>query len=549
MMTFLITGLIMAASAQAQTSRNCADSNAEVSACPENYLPKLIIPSTSSKQGIFIAIAAANVAKAAETAALSELARLKEAANDDPKDGEYVKQLRVVQAATKETYDLSNEAIRLTVAAYNLTPPVPDFTGDPRASVLMTAKPWLPRYSEREKYDEDLGRYRIRDKKELAEEAAKSQAAIGGAGSVAAAQTWTNGEISMYSQAISDPDDLAILIYHETSHWVDIAAKPGGGRKSDLPIVTSQSEADAYARSAKIAQQLGRDPTPMLALAVQFEWQAKDSGDRSWEWVILNRRNWLGIDRRGPLAMVPAETEVASDGEAVLRQKMSEAQRGVRKSREYMEHLEAEARKVRHEHQENARRKRQADEELDAVVASCGYEFTFQGGSGKFLGFSGIADREYLFLNNEHKVELDMNDIRLGLLIARACHEVEFNTQRASPHACNNPAAYLTVKIWKPDFSAKFDYFFGARNYRNACLNNFFDRANEISDAASFDKFISQYHKHLIKDRRKLAEQSRAEGGGYVAPPQGRGGHVAPPQGTNPCQRGNDPFGCQRPHQ
>lgn len=322
MMTFLIAGLFMVAAAQAQTSKNCADSNAEVSACPGNYLPK-VNPSATARQAVIDAIAAADKAKAAEVAAYNKLADLKFLIKGDPnQDGDYVKQLQTIQAATKIKYDLYNAAIRIASAEYNLIPPVADFTGDLRAAVLTTAKPWLPRYSEREIYDDVLRRFRPRTKSELDAEAAKSQSAIGGAGGVAAARTWSRGEISIFGQAFKNPDDLAVLIYHETSHWLDVVAKTGGGRDSDLPSVLFKSEAEAYARSAKIAQQLGRDSTQMLALAARYEMQAKESSTHDWKWVIANRRNWLSIDRRGPLAIIPTEPESSSDDEATLRQKM-----------------------------------------------------------------------------------------------------------------------------------------------------------------------------------------------------------------------------------
>lgn len=184
MMAYLVTALLIAGPAQAQTSRNCASPDAEVAACPGNYLPKVIVPTHGEKQRVINAITRRNLAVAAENAAYKTLADLKSAARGDLQDGDYVKQLQVVQAATKLKYDLSNDAIRLATVVYGLTPPVPDFTGDSRAAVLTTVKPWLPRYSEREKYDEVLGRYRPRTEQELKAEAAKSQSVIGGAGTL-----------------------------------------------------------------------------------------------------------------------------------------------------------------------------------------------------------------------------------------------------------------------------------------------------------------------------------------------------------------------------
>lgn len=149
MTAFLVSSLLMVASAQAQTIRDCASPHAEVSACPGNYLPKVTVPIV--KQSVINAIDRVKLAAAAEKKAYDDLADLKLRRTGDPnEDGDYVKQLQVAQNATKEKYDLANEAIRLVVAVYDLDPPVSDFTGDPRAAANMAAKPWLPRYSQRE---------------------------------------------------------------------------------------------------------------------------------------------------------------------------------------------------------------------------------------------------------------------------------------------------------------------------------------------------------------------------------------------------------------
>lgn len=544
MMTFLVTGLLMAAAAQAQTSRNCADSNAEVAACPENYLPKVVVPTAGSKQSVINAIAKVTLAAADEDKAYRDLENLKLLAKGDPQDGDYVKQLQVVQNATKVKYDLANDAIRLAAVVYHLTPPVPDFTGDPRASVLTTVKPWLPRYSEREKYDENLGRYRRRTKLELDAEAAKSQSAIGGAGSVAAAQTWAKGEIAMFIQAFDDPDDLAVLIYHETSHWVDVAAKPGGGRESDLPRVTFISEADAYARSAKIAQQLGRDPTQMLAMAARFELQAKEAGSRSWEWVIINRRNWLGTERRGPLAMVPAGPEAASDDETTLHQKMAELQAQVKKNREYAEQRERERLEDDARNREMARQyeleKEQAFRaEMDAEAAACGYRIHYDEDNKTMLGFNGYTERYRLGRNY---APFDFGDLKVVFLMSRVCYEIEGHPEAPAPPACNGAVSLLHERVGRGDFVPKLKYLamypITGSSYVDSseCLQELLTNSDKITDAKSFNKITSSFQKRLAKRRaeeakrdRKRKESGRDENPGRGSPPPDGNDHFWDP--------------------
>lgn len=549
MMTFLVSGLMLAAAAQAQTSRNCTDSNAEVSACPGNYLPQVAAPSAGDKQIVIDALAKVERAKTTEEAAIKRLAELRSIAKGDPRDGDYVKQLQVVQSATKVKYDLANDAIRLTVAVYNLTPPVADFTGDPRASVLTTAKPWLPRYSERETYDEVLGRYRPRTAEELRKEAAKSQSAIGGSGIVAAARTSAKGEISMFSQAFEDPDDLAALIYHETSHWVDVVAKPGGGRDSDLPIVTFQSEADAYARSAKIAKLLGRDPTQMEGLAARYQLQAQESAGRSWEWVVLNRRNWLGTDRRGPLGMVPAEPETGSDGEEILRQKMVETQKRVKENKENLERLERERREEAERNEELARlaRKKQAfREEMDTEAAACGYRITYDSDNETMLGF---RDRRGPFIFSRHYVPFDFGDLKVVFLMTRTCQEIESNADQPPPTACNGAASLLHERIGRGDFEPKLRYLTATMGFpysdRSECIKELLATANSITDTKSFDKVATSYQKRLSKRLAQEAKRDR-DRERRERDRKGEGGDSPPQNGKDrDCYRNGDPFGCQ----
>lgn len=553
MMALLVSGLLMAAVAQAQTSRNCADSNAEVSACPGNYLPQVVIPSASDKQAVIDALAKMGQAVIVEDDAYKQLARIKSRIEGDPhQDGDYVKQLQVVQFATTKKYDLANDAIRLAVAAYSLTPPVGDFTGDPRAAALTTVKPWIPRYSEREIYDDASGRFRRRTPEELRSEAAKSQAAIGGAGNVAAARTWSKGEISMFDQAFQNPDDLATLIYHETSHWVDIAAKPGGGRDSDPPIVTFQSEADAYARSAKIAKLLGRNFSQMENLAAQYQLQAKESGGRSWEWVIVNRRQWLGTDRRGPLGMAPAEPETGSDGEAILRQKMAETLRQAKETRERQERLQKERQKEAERIEELARLERKAQafrNEMDDEAAKCGYRITYDSDNKTMLGFS---DRNGRFILGRYHVPFDFGDLKVVFLMARTCEDIEADANRPAPSACNGAASLLHERVGRGNFEPKLKYLTSTMGFAysdtSECIKDLLANANRITDSKSFDKVAGAYQKRLSKrlaedgkrarDRERRDRDRKGEGGG------------SPPQGgrDRDCFRNGDPFGCQPKH-
>lgn len=239
-------------------------------------------------------------------------------------DSEYLSLMVKHQSAIAETYKSHNTAIREALTAYHLTPPVTDFTGDSRAAEFnMVAKPWLPHYSRHEKRDDDTGQWRKRNPDELAKE--QSDNALVGGG-VMAARTRGNGVMEFYGQAFTSPEELAVNIFHEASHWVDIAGKSGGFNNSDLPQVSFRTEQHAYERAAAFALHIGANAQKHLDLAKQFELQAKESEKNHLTWPqVLLKEGWIGRDR-GMMAMAPAESEISTGDEELLRQTMDEAQ-------------------------------------------------------------------------------------------------------------------------------------------------------------------------------------------------------------------------------
>lgn len=318
---------------------------------------------------------------------------------------------------------------------------------------------------------------------------------------------------------------LAAVIYHETRHynklsWTDKTGKNRSWGTDD------EEERDAYGAQARMGRIFGLSGDDIRKL----EGQARAHAIAVKTGVAVNdfkltagqKATWENHYNHKQINLAEEFEALQSEAKDELAQQLKEQER---------EREERQLRQAESDAQE-ARRRREAIDDLEAVAASCGYALSFQGGNGKFLGFQGKADREYLHLRSDHQIDLNMNDMKVGLLIARACHEVEFNTERATPRPCISPAPYTYVTVRKPDFADKFQYFFGARQHRNACLNTFFDRANEISDVASFDKLIAQYHKQLRIANRKRWEKSEQENR-RTAPPRGGESPRPPSQGDN----------------
>lgn len=357
-MKLLLACMILAASSlRAQPGGNC-----KVIDCPSNFMPTPSLPSSGSSNSVAKAWADVNSAENAELIAADELKKRREAVKiilsenipwykpwkvitDDEiraamlSDSEYLRLMVKHQSAVADNYNAHNTAILEVAKAYQLFPPVRDFTGDPRAAgVNMVAKPWLPRYSRHEEHDKRTGQWRRRSVEELAEEA-RENAIVGGG--VTAARTRGNGAMEFYDQAFASPEDLAILIYHETSHWVDIAGKSGGFQYSDPPSVSFRTEQHAYERAAAFALSIQANPNPHLKRARQFKLQADISEERklSKAQILTDPayRNWIETNWEGSLAIGPAEPELSPGDENLLQTKMAEAHRLVQEDREYRE--------------------------------------------------------------------------------------------------------------------------------------------------------------------------------------------------------------------
>ena len=339
-----------------------------ISDCPQDFMPAAQIPSEAEKDRLAAALADARAAQAAAErtrAALAEGRRLardeflsklpawkkwsvteaqvEEAIRADPLFSKLEKQCIFAVLTNGDKHD---EAIRMTVAIYGLVPPTFDFHGDSRAaSPNMVARRWLPHFSEWETQDQWGGKWRKRTKGELSSEANSQGAAAG-------ALTTGDGDIRIFGNAFNDPDHLAALIYHETSHWVDVAGKSGGFRFSDLPEVSFLTEKRAYEQQAAMLSRLGQDPIWFLTQAEKFRLQATISADLhlTWEDVKAGYPNWIGTDRKGLLGSVPSPSEVSAGDEALLARKMAEMKASVDEQRDYQERLREFERQGREAH-------------------------------------------------------------------------------------------------------------------------------------------------------------------------------------------------------
>lgn len=305
---------------------------AEVRACREDFMPK----PNAQPDPVEIATVQTliDVAKAADDEEEQRMRDLEKIRGGrqlrDPgmlKEPEYLLALQRHADAVRANFAAHNAAIVKAVEVYELTPPNIDFTRDSRAALNNTSRSWLPRYSIRERVNRETGGPRRRNTKELEEEKQD--------GGASQATTWDNGEISLFNQAFKSPEELAITIFHETSHWVDGVAKPGGFRRSDPPAVRYRTEQVAYEHSAAFARSLGVDATRYESLADKLGRQAvqAEAENLRWDQVQILHPQWIMKTRPSSYSLAAGPAGIEREEEDVLQRGMEQAKSAVERSR------------------------------------------------------------------------------------------------------------------------------------------------------------------------------------------------------------------------
>lgn len=278
----------------------CKPPFASITTCPDNYMPFPVqLPvSVGDKNAIAALVQAAQALEVLEKKARTDLtlAGVMYRANTDKTSAKAVADrqqlnkkgddLRLAKLATQTAYDA---AIAKTADVYRLTPRVVDFSQDASLGEPWRAmRPWLPRYSTEETVDKITGQWRRRDLTELANEEAENKAeaaALGVTGWRLPAGANTDiktGQMRIFGYAVFDdkgkvnPDHLAALILHETTHWVDSVSAAG---KIHTLADKYALEARAYANMARLNAALGNqaEATAQTKVAAQYEIQRAES--------------------------------------------------------------------------------------------------------------------------------------------------------------------------------------------------------------------------------------------------------------------------------
>lgn len=235
------------------------------------------------------------------------------------------------KAAEDAEYKQFNAAIALALPAYNLTPPQTSIPDSPRGKETAA---WKPRFSRLEKFDETKNRWRARDDQEIIDESADAARTSANAGgnkvefAAFAAQTWTDGRISMHWLAfvrntgsiqnpkyVPDPDVLAGLIAHETVHWVRGQVPTASTSRTQIFDAYAAEAAANEAQAELLKKQGHASASDYFAYSAQYAEQARQvtgmSADVTWDKIKEKHPDWLPVGGHGAALRpgVPAPVE------------------------------------------------------------------------------------------------------------------------------------------------------------------------------------------------------------------------------------------------
>lgn len=202
------------------------------------------------------------------------------------------------QVAEREKYAQRQIAIALTIQAWHLTPGVtvaPD-----RSDVVINpikVQPWAPKYSENVR--EDGGHGRLSEEWEKTDLARRLGLPPGDKADYEGGTARDSGRVAAFPEAFNSPAALAALIYHETTHWLDAAARGRPG----FPAESYRSEERAYNRVADQATIFGLDADKTQfyrGLAKRYASQAEQAKGLSAGQIRQMHPDWLpAIGYRG----------------------------------------------------------------------------------------------------------------------------------------------------------------------------------------------------------------------------------------------------------
>jgi len=316
--------LISLASVAGASSDVCKQT--DIVGCPDAFMPKPRAYSGST-DGIMSEIRIAQQAKKDEElkrgaweAAGNEVERIirdkkssteTKAADLAAKAALYKDAAATLKQARKATADAYNSVISRVIMTYHLTPPVTDFSNDPSLPINLRSGPamsmWSPHFSEDEIRDNTTGKMRLRTGEEIQQEIAtqlQRQRANGlpeNAAPHGAVTDLKHGNIMIFASTFEGQDaplQLAALIAHETTHWVDAIQVAG---KVRTPYQQFELESRGYAAQARFLDLQGRanEAAAIRETSEQYEKQAQTAARKNLTFAAIRvdptYQNWLTV--------------------------------------------------------------------------------------------------------------------------------------------------------------------------------------------------------------------------------------------------------------
>lgn len=312
-----------------------------------------------------------------------------------------------------------------------------------------------------------------------------------------------------------NPGFLAHLLYHESRHFNQLSRDSGDGSGNRRGWAsTEEDEKDAYNDDVAVAKLFGLTKKQVDGM--------NESLATYTDAVANNRLTKLKSDPKTQATIRDyyenRQVNIA-DEYGALKLKVDAARAA-----------QAEAQRIDRERREEAARLAAAPRvatraEMEALAARCGYRLTddtraertpegeiIRVGGENITGFKD--NDQFHYFNSRFQTQIDLGDLEIAFLVARACQDMEVYPGSFAPpaaKACNDSARLLRARATNADYTDRFDYLFGESRLRPACVTNILANASKLTDTAAFNRVLSDYQEPIIKMRKAELKRERRQ--------------------------------------
>lgn len=390
-------------------------------------------------------------------------------------------------------------------------------------------KPWNPRYNHREHWDVDKQDWRPKTQEEL--DAEHTLARLEGRAPMTASGVThsRDGAISLYQSAYTSPETLALMIFHETHHWVYSVVDEGREENHGTPARSFQRHSEIYIRQATAAAKWGvpQDRQDYFrALAAQLQRQAEEAKRKNLTWaqIMTNPQYgfWLHRDPNQYGTLLPPPAPVLERPEPLKEQGSSDFLEGWKKDAGVVQETAGRMREEERRQAEQARRQAEEFDQRKEWASWCSVDWT------------GPSRREFSIGGHSIVFRSDTPEqFWTNLIVLREC------MYPALEGACLDDRALAAIdRDWKdPAFRDSLLPGQGTDPYLNRCLWHFVDNYRPGRGFKGIRKTVGAFKK---EHEAELARSRPREDSPRREPESRQPEREPPPRRERECSRGSD---------